>query len=86
MTLVETHQIAELLRRVREWPPPMRIALARQILETFEDPLAEQPPPERPRPPTAAEIAALFKTGKPAPDDAEVRRILEEELLSKYGS
>jgi hypothetical protein len=44
-----------------------------------------QPAPERPRGPTAAEIAAMFKTDKPAPSDEEVKRILEEELMRKYG-
>jgi hypothetical protein len=64
----------------------MRIALARRILETLETPSAAHPPPERPRGPTAAEIAAMFKTNKPAPSDEEVKTILEEELMRKYGT
>jgi hypothetical protein len=86
MTIAETNQIADVVRRVQNWPQLMRIALARQILETLESPPAGQPSPERPRGPTAAEIAAMFKTNKPAPNDEEVQRILEEELMTKHGS
>jgi hypothetical protein len=86
MTAVEKNQITDLLQRVRDWPPPMRIALARRILETLEARSDEQPPPKVPRGPSAAEIAAMFQTGKPAPSDEEVRRVLEDELLGKYSS
>lgn len=86
MTALENKEIADLVQRIRSWPPPMRIALARRILETLEGLPVEQPPTERPRGPTAAEIAAMFKTDKPAPSDEEVDRILEEELMKKYGS
>jgi hypothetical protein len=86
MTTVETNQIADVVQRVQYWPPPMRIVLARRILETLESPSVEQSPTERRRGPTAAEIAAMFKTDKPAPNDEAVQRILEEELMRKYGS
>lgn len=86
MTAGETNQVADILRRVQGWPAPLRVALARRILETLESPPVEQPPAERPRGPSAAEIAAMFKTDKPAPTDEEVQRILEEELMRKYGS
>ncbi len=78
MTPGEANQIADLVQRVQRWLPPMRIAQARRILETLETSPVAQPPDERPRGPTAAEIAAMFKTDKPAPDD--------EELMRKYGS
>jgi hypothetical protein len=84
MTATEVNQIADLVQRVQNWPPPMRIALARRILETLESPSVERPAHERPRGPTAAEVAAMFKAGKPAPNDQEVQRILEEELMRKY--
>jgi hypothetical protein len=64
----------------------LRIALARRILQTLEGPAVEVPSPERPRGPTAAEVAAMFKTDKPAPNDEEVQRILEEELMRKHAS
>lgn len=86
MTPVETNQISELVQRVQNWPAPMRIALARRILETLESPPLDLSPSEQWRGPTAAEMAAMFKTNRPAPNDEEVQEILEEELMKKYGS
>ena len=86
MTSVETNQIADVVQRVRHWPLPMRLALARRILETLESPSPTQPPPRLPRGPSAAEVAAMFKTDNQAPNDEEVQRILDEELMRKYGS
>jgi hypothetical protein len=85
MTTVETNQIAELLQRVQNWPPPMRIALARRILETLESPSGEQLTRKPPRGPSAAEVAALFKTDKPAPDDVTVTQWVDEYRMEKYG-
>jgi hypothetical protein len=85
MTIGETNQIADVVRRVQDWPAPMRVALARRILETLESPPVEQPPAERPRGPTAAEIAAMFKSDKPAPDDATVKQWIDEYRMEKYG-
>jgi hypothetical protein len=36
MNDTETIEIAELVQRVQSWPAPMRIALARQILEHWK--------------------------------------------------
>lgn len=85
MIPVETKEIADLVQRVQSWPPPMRIALARRILETLESPPEQEPPPKLPRGPTAAEIAAMFKTDKPAPDDATVKQWIDEHRMEKYG-
>ncbi len=85
MTTVETKQIVELVQRVQNWPPPMRLALARRILETLEGPPIEQQPAERPRGPTAAEIAAQFKSVRPAPDDATVKQWIDDYRMQKYG-
>jgi hypothetical protein len=63
----------------------MRLALARRILETLESPPVEQQPAELPRGPTAAEIAAMFKSDKPAPDDAAVKQWIDEYRMVKYG-
>lgn len=85
MTPVETNQIADVVQRVQSWPPPLRLALARRILETLESPAVDQPPPKLPRGPSAAEIAARFETDKPAPDDATVKQWIEEHRREKYG-
>jgi hypothetical protein len=81
MGITEITDIAEVVTKVRSWPVARRIELARRILERLESPPVE----ERRRGPTAAEVAAMFKTDKPAPNDEECRRILEEELMRKYG-
>jgi hypothetical protein len=85
MSLVESKEIAEVLSRIRSWPAATRVALARRILETLESPPVEQPPPPLPRGPSAAEIAAMFKTEKPAPDDATVKQWIDEHRMEKYG-
>jgi hypothetical protein len=85
MSVTETIDIAEVVSRVRTWPAGMRIELARRILETLESPPVNEPRPERPRGPTAAEVAAMFKTDKPAPDDATVKQWIDEYRMEKYG-
>jgi hypothetical protein len=85
MTTVETKQIAELLQRIQNWPPAMRIGLARRILETLESPPGEQLTRRPPRGPSAAEVAAMFKTDKPALDDATVKQWIDERHMEKYG-
>jgi hypothetical protein len=83
MNAAETIEIAAVVKRVQGWPAPMRIALARQVLETLEAPLA--PPSQLPRGPSAAEVAALFKADKPAPDDATVEQWIDDYRMEKYG-
>ncbi|HKI33950.1 MAG TPA: hypothetical protein VKA46_19000 [Gemmataceae bacterium] len=83
MTIAESNQVYEVVRRVQSWPASLRIALARRILQTLENGCPAEPAPALPRGPSAAEVAAMFKTDKP--DDEECQRILEEELMKKYG-
>jgi hypothetical protein len=85
MTAGEANQIADIVRRVQSWPAPLRVALARRILETLESPPVEQPQAALPRGPSAAEVAAMFKTDKPAPDDATVKQWIDEHRMEKYG-
>jgi hypothetical protein len=86
MSGVESNQIADVVQRVQNWPPPMRLALARRILETLESPVVDQPVSTPPRGPSAAEIAAMFKTDKPAPDDATVKQWIKQHRVEKYGT
>jgi hypothetical protein len=83
MNDTETIEIAELVQRVQSWPAPMRIVLARQILETLEGPPASTK--KLPRGPLAAEVAAMFKTDKPAPEDRAVKQWIDEHRIEKYG-
>jgi len=85
MSITETSEIAGVLSRVRSWPAATRVALARRILETLESPPVEQPLPRPPRGPSAAEVAALFKTDRPAPDGATVKQWIDEHRMEKYG-
>jgi hypothetical protein len=77
-------EIVEVLHRVRSWPQPMRISLARQILQSVED-STEDGLHISPRGQSAAEVLALLKTNKPAPDDATVRQWIDEHRMEKHG-
>jgi hypothetical protein len=85
MTSTETQEVATVAQRIKAWPAAMRLALARQILETLEWPPPDSAPSLVPRGPSAAEVAARLRTDKSAPDDATVRRWIEEHRLEKYG-
>jgi len=74
-------EMEEVLRRVAAWPVAIRLSFARRVLETLE----QVPDVERKtRGAPVEEVLGLLATGGPVPDDAECRRILEEELLKKY--
>jgi hypothetical protein len=83
MTTAETSAVAEVVQRVRSWPAPLRITLARQILETLET-LPQAQPPSPGRGLSAEEVMALFRPVAPPPSDEECERVLEEELSKKY--
>jgi hypothetical protein len=82
MTNVEYNEISEVVARVAAWPPAERIKLARKILETVETAGEKRSS----RGYSAAEVIALLKMPQPAPNDVECKRIVEEELLRKYGA
>jgi hypothetical protein len=84
MNTKETTEVADIVGRIQFWPASMRIALARCILETLEAPAAA-PSAMRPRGMSAAEVAAMFKTDKPAPDDATIRQWIHAHRMEKYG-
>lgn len=73
-------RVVEVLDRVKTWPPDERRDLAQRILQTL--------PAEPAQPSGKAGLRALLglaRTEGPPPSDEECRRILEEELLKKYG-
>ena len=69
------------LRLIQRYLPlPMRITLARRILETTETPSIAEPP----RTMSLDEVIGLLKTNGPPPTDEECERIIEEERMGKY--
>ncbi len=78
MTIPETNEVRDVVKRIEQWPTPMRFALAHRILESLERPVALQTPSKLPRGPSVDEIVAMFKTDKPAPDDATVKQLIDE--------
>ena len=85
MTIAEANDMADVVQKVRSWPAGMRIALARCLLETLERAPPAEGPAGLPRGPSAAEVAAMFKADKPAPDDATVKQGIDDYRLEKYG-
>lgn len=90
MQTVESSELDEVLERVKTWPAPGRLTLARRILETLERPADKvenlDRPPEGPTRGWPVERAlGLLRTDREPPDDEECRRIVEEERWKKYG-
>lgn len=82
MNVVETGQVAEVLERVKDWPPESRIVLARRILETLESGAT----PARAR--TSRSVRELIGIGagdSPPPDDETVRRWIDEHRAERWG-
>jgi hypothetical protein len=91
MSTVESGEMVDVLDRVKTWSAPQRLTLVRRILETLEasaaGPTNGDRPPEGPTRGWPVEKAlGLLKTDREPPDDAECRRIVEEERWKKYGS
>jgi hypothetical protein len=78
MTLKE--EFDSIAERVNTWPPEQQMPLAEQILSrTSDQQLA--PPPRR----TLDKAIGLLRGDGPPPSDAEVKRIIEEARIAKYG-
>ena len=85
MSAAEAIELTDVLNRVKDWPTPLRLTLARRILETIETSEVLPVPPPKPRGFSAAEIQALLKTDRPAPDDQTVEQWIDEYRMEKYG-
>ncbi len=83
MTSAQSSDIAEIMQRVQSWPAPMRVALARRILESLET--SPAPLSNAPRGLSAEEVMSMFQPVLPPPSDEECTRVLEEELSRRYG-
>lgn len=71
-----------ILRIVRQWSINEQIALADAILADAQ--ASSQPVFQPPAVPSVA-LRGILSNGQPAPSDAEVARILDEERMKKYG-
>jgi len=81
MTTSDSHEILDVLDRVRWWTPDMKVALARKVLETLESPEVV-PPPKRM---ALDEVVGILRTDAAPPDDRQCEEILDEERARKYG-
>jgi hypothetical protein len=81
MSRIEPAEYQDIFETISRWPPEARRDLVRDVQKTLDD--------KRPSRPTrgysADEVIGLLKTDRPAPTDEECERILEEELMRKYG-
>ena len=81
MNNIEPAEYQTILGTIRQWPPEARRDLLRDVRRTLDD---EQP--GRPtRGYSADDVIRMLKPERPAPTDEECERILEEELMRKYG-
>ncbi len=83
MLVAETPEFTDILGRITSWPPELRITLARRVLESVETSPSSQVTRRRL---SAAEVIARLKMPQPAPDDASVKRWIDEHRMEKYGT
>jgi hypothetical protein len=70
------------LRQVAAWPPEQRLSLAQAIVASVRPhPSRRAAAPRR----TADRAYGLLKGPLPPPDDDDVKRILHEHRMEKYG-
>jgi hypothetical protein len=81
MNILESAEYRDVFEMIRQWPPEARRELVRDVEKT----LADREPPRPTRGFSAEEAIGLLKSDRPAPTDEECDRILEEELMRKYG-
>jgi hypothetical protein len=90
MNIAGADEVSEILDRVRRWPTPSRITLARRILESIDPSVAAETGPDSPARaltrgvPAESVVGLLRAVGEP-PDLEECRQVVEEERWKKYG-
>jgi hypothetical protein len=82
MNRLQAAEYRDVVETVRQWPPEARRDLVREVSRTLD----EERPTRRRRGYSADEVIRTLKSDRPAPSDEECDRILEEELMRKYGS
>ena len=82
MSAVPIDPIGEVLSRVSDWPSREGLVLVQQILQTLPRDLGARPPERNER----QNLLGLLQAECPPPSEEECERLLEEELLRKYGT
>lgn len=81
ITPTDAEKLSEIIERVKTWSHSMKIALAKQVLDTLEPPRAL--PVTRGRP--VEELIGIGAGDSPPPDDDQVRAWVDEHRMGKYG-
>jgi hypothetical protein len=90
MDVASVDEISDVLDRVKQWPSPSRLRLARLILESLDsfsphEQGSTQLKDLSFRGIPVDQVVGFLKTDKEPPDDVECHRIIEEERWRKYG-
>ena len=73
---------AEVMKAINSWPRERRLALLRHLVDTIDD---DPDVKEQRRREALSNLRGLLKTSEPPPTDEDVRRLLEERRMEKYG-
>ena len=79
--ITQRQELTEVLQRVQQWPPALRISLARRLLESVDTNDTESAG----RGWSAADVIAAVNSRQPAPDDETVKQWVDEQRMEKYG-
>lgn len=71
----------QILEIVRQWPPDQRLSLLRDVIKTLS---GRQGPLRSPRD-TLSKALGLISSERRLPTDEEVKRLLDEHRMEKYG-
>jgi hypothetical protein len=72
--------------QIRRWPDTRRFALLHEVLHMLAaETAAGKREPAPPRRSTLAQAIGLFKTEGPPPSDEQVRQLLEERRIERFG-
>jgi hypothetical protein len=82
MSAAEANELADVMGRVKSWPPALRIALAHRILDSLEP---AQPAPRALSARSVQELIGLGSGDSSPPDDEAVRRWIDEHRMGKHG-
>ncbi len=90
MSTADAIELADVINRVKTWSPGLRIALAKEILESLQPSevaagSGSASVKQFPRGLSAEDLQDLLKTDRPAPDDETVDRWIDEYRMQKYG-